>query len=157
MTEKIYEIVIETYDGHIKSLAKIEDKEQAEKTYQAYVEKLKSGDVPTSTLAVKLNQVEDDKYWFTLQCAFKPKTLEEIRAIMYKLSYIVVGSVAYRVLSAYDTDEDDREEEYNGGVPQPYLNVVEDEDDYGYGDDEDINLSELADRTDVEFLTLVHI
>ena len=157
MAEKIYEIVIETYDGQVKSLGKMKDKEQAENTYQSYVEKLKARDVPTSTLAVKLNQVEDDKYWFTLQCAFKPKTLEEIRAIMYELTYVVMGSVAYRVLSAYDTDEDDREEEYNGGVPQPYLNVVEDEDDYGYGDDEDINLSELADRTDVEFLTLVHI
>ena len=157
MTEKIYEIVMETYDGQVKSLVKMKDKEQAENTYQSYVEKLKARDVPTSTLAVKLNQVEDDKYQFTLQCAFKPRTLEEIRAIMYNLTYVVVGSVAYRVLSAYDTDDDDREEEYNGGVPQPYLIVVEDEEEYGYGDNEDINLSELADRTDVEFLTLVHI
>ena len=157
MTEKIYEIVIETYDGQVKSLGKIKDKEQAEKTYQAYVEKLKSGDVPTSTSVVKLNQVEDNKYQFTLQGAFRPKTVKEIEDIMYRLAYVVVNGTAYRVLSAYGTDEDDREEEYNGGVPQPYLNVVEDEDDYGYGDDEDINLSELADRTDVEFLTLVHI
>ena len=113
--------------------------------------------MPNSTLVIKLNQVEDDKYQFTLQHAFRPRTLEEIKAIMYRLSYIVVGSVAYRVLNAYDTDEDDREEEYNGGVPQPYLNVVEDEDDYDYGNDEDINLSELTDRTYVEFLTLVNI
>ena len=157
MTEKIYEIVIETYDGQIKSLSKIEDKEQAEKTYQVYVEKLKSGDVPTSTLTVKLNQVEDDKYWFTLQGAFRPKTVKEIEDIMYKLAYVVVNGIAYKVLSAYSADDDDREEEYNGGEPQPYLNVVEDEDEYGYGNDEDINLSELANRTDVEFLTLVNI
>ena len=156
MTEKIYEIVIETYDGQIKSLTKIKDEELARATYQAYVEKLKSGDVPTSTLLVNLNQVEDDKYWFTLQCAFRPKTAKEIEDIMYRLAYVVVDGTAYRVLSAYSADEDDREEEYNGGVPQPYLNVVEDEDDY-YDDDYYINLSKLADRTDVEFLILTHV
>lgn len=155
MTTKTYEIAIETYDGQIKSLTKIEDEEQARATFQAYVEKLKSGDVPTSTLLVNLNQVED-KVWFTLQRAYRPKTAKEIEDIMYRLAYVVVDGTAYRVLSAYSADEDDREEEYNGGVPQPYLNVVEDEDDY-YDDDYYINLSKLADRTDVEFLTLVHI
>ena len=154
MTEKIYEIVIETYDGQVKSLAKIKDEEQARATFQAYVDKLKSGDVPTSTLAVNLNQVEG-KFWIILQSAFRPKTVKEIEDIMYRLSYVVIDGTAYRVLSAYSADEDDREEEYNGGVPQPYLNVVEDEDDYD--NEENINLSELADRTDVEFLVLVHV
>lgn len=155
MATKTYEITIETYDGQIKSLTKIEDEEQARATYQAYVEKLKSGDVPTSTLLVNLNQVED-KFWFTLQRAYRPKTAKEIEDIMYRLAYVVVDGTAYRVLSAYSADEDDREEEYNGGVPQPYLNVVEDEDDY-YDDDYYINLSKLADRTDVEFLILTHV
>lgn len=154
METKTYEITIETYDGQVKSLTKIKGEEQARATFQAYVEKLKSGDVPTSTLAVNLNEVEN-KYWITFQRAFRPKTVKEIEDIMYRLAYVVVDSTAYKVLSAYSADEDDREEEYNGGVPQPYLNVVEDEDDYD--DDKDINLSELADRTDVEFLTLVHI
>lgn len=153
MATKTYEITIETYDGQVKSLKKIKGEEQARATFQAYVEKLKSGDVPTSTLAVNLNEVKD-KYRITFQRAFRPKTVKEIEDIMYRLAYVVVDGTAYRVLSAYSTDEDDREEEYNGGIPQPYLNVVEDEDDYG--DDKDINLSELADRTDVEFLILVH-